>query len=173
MNSSGTRPEPRPPAPAKHPLTAPIQTDDLALHPNALNLPRMIALLLRALLVGILIAAIETVHGILRVRWLNRHIGDKRARRVTVVSGSLLVLFTAWVAVPWLGIRSQTEAWITGLIWVILLLAYDLGLGRWYFGFSWQRLLMDFDPRKGGMLGLGMLVLLAAPWLACIGRGLL
>lgn len=155
------------------PSATAIQTDHLALRPNAPNLPYMIALLLRALLVGILIAAIETVHGILRVRWLNRHFGDKRARRVTVVSGSLLVLFTAWVTVPWLGIRTQAEAWITGAVWVVLLLVYDLGLGRWYFGFSWQRLLADFDPRRGGMLGVGMLVLLAAPWLACVARGLL
>lgn len=125
----------------------------------------MAALLLRALLIGLVIAVIETVHGILRVRWLNRRLGDKRARKVTVASGSLLVLFTAWLTVPWIGINSTSDAWITGAIWVTELLTYDLWLGRWYFGFSWRRLLSDFDPRQGGMLGLGMLVLLAAPWL--------
>ncbi len=126
----------------------------------------MIPLLLRALLVGILIAAIETVHGIARVRWLNRRFGDKRARRLTVVSGSALVLLTAWLTLPWIGITTPPEAWITGALWLGVLLAYDLGLGRWYFGFSWHRLLVDFNPWQGGMLGIGMLILLAAPWLA-------
>lgn len=133
----------------------------------------METLWVKAVLVWLVIAAAETGHGILRVRLLNRHLGDRRARQWTVVSGSLLILFIAWCFSTWLNVQSAREAFLVGGIWVLLMLAYDLGLGRWVFHMSWTRLLADLDPRKGGMLGLGMLVLLFAPWLTAHLRDLL
>jgi hypothetical protein len=44
-------------------------------------------------------------------------------------------------------------------------------IGRWLFGYPWSRIVEDFDPSRGGLLGLGMLALLAAPALAHRWRG--
>lgn len=123
-------------------------------------------LLAKALLIGLLIAAAETIQGILRLKFLNRRLGDKRARRVAVIPGSLIILLIAWGFAPWIGIRTPLDALAIGLLWVGLMLTYDLALGRWFFHFSWARLRADFDPRTGGMLGFGMVVLALAPWLA-------
>lgn len=131
----------------------------------------MAVLLFKALLIGLLIAAAETIQGILRVRWLNRRLGDKRARRLAVIPGSLIILIIAWGFTPWIGISTPLEAFSTGLLWVALLLTYDLALGRYVFHFPWARLRADFDPRTGGMLGLGMIVLGLAPWLMGSLRG--
>jgi len=43
------------------------------------------------------------------------------------------------------------------------MLAFEFGLGRWYFHFTWQRLFAEFDVRKGGFLAFGMAVLFFAP----------
>jgi hypothetical protein len=49
-----------------------------------------------------------------------------------------------------------------GLLWVTLTLAFEIGLGL-AAGLSWDRIASDFDPRRGGFLGLGMLVILVTP----------
>ena len=127
----------------------------------------------RALLVFALIAVVETVHGILRVRLLNRRLGDRRARQVGVLTGSGLILLVAVATAPWLAVRSAAEAMAVGAAWMGLMLGFEIGLGRLAFGVPWSRIAADFDPRRGGWLGLGFLVLGAAPWLAAVWRGVL
>ncbi len=119
--------------------------------------------LLRALLVWLVIAAAEVLQGALRVRFLNRRVGDRRARQIGVGTGSALILAITWVAVPWLGSRPPA-AWLgIGGLWLVLMLTLDLVFGRVVFRATWSRIAADFDVRRGGLLGLGMLVLLFAP----------
>ncbi len=65
--------------------------------------PQMIAVAFRALVIWLLIAAAEVLHGILRVRLLNRRVGDHRARQIGVFSGSAIILLIAWFTVPGAG----------------------------------------------------------------------
>lgn len=125
----------------------------------------------RGLVVWLVIAAVETLHGILRVRLLNRRLGDRRARQVGVVSGSLLVLAVAALAAPWLALPDAAAALAVGAVWVVLMLAYEVGLGRLVFRLPWARIGADFDPRRGGFLVLGFVVLGLAPWLTGRIRG--
>jgi hypothetical protein len=120
----------------------------------------------RVLAVWLVIAAVETLHGILRVRLLNRRLGDRRARQVGVVTGSLLILAVAVLSAPWLALPDASSALAVGAVWAALMLAYEVGLGRFVFRMPWARIGADFDPRRGGFLALGFVVLVAAPWLA-------
>jgi hypothetical protein len=52
-----------------------------------------------------------------------------------------------------------------------LTLAFEIGLGR-ATGMSWDRILSDFDPRRGGLLALGMPVILVGPRLLAQRRAL-
>lgn len=122
-------------------------------------------MILRAFIVWLLIAAVEVAQGILRVRLLNRHLGDHRARQVGVVTGSALILLIAWLTRDWIGARSPSEQWLVGGVWLALMLSFDLTFGRLVFHFPWSRIVADFDVRKGNFLALGMLVVLLAPWL--------
>lgn len=127
---------------------------------------------LRALLVFVLIAGVETLHGILRVRLLNRPLGDRRARQVGVATGSALILALAWLTVPWIGPPDASDAWVIGATWTALMLVFEISVGRWVFRAPWSRIAADFDVRRGGLLGFGMLVLAAAPWLVGIAHGM-
>jgi hypothetical protein len=127
----------------------------------------------RAFVVGVVIAAAEVVHGFLRVRYLNRHVGDRRARRVGVFTGSILFLSIAWLTVPWIGVTSRGQCLGIGAVWVAQMLALDLGFGRYVFRASWKRIAAEFDLRRGGLLGLGMLLLLCAPLLVAKLRGMI
>jgi len=122
-------------------------------------------MIVRALLVWLVIAAAEVAQGILRVRFLNRQLGDHRARQLGVVTGSALILLIAWLSRDWIGARTRPEQWLVGGIWLTLMLAFDLTFGRLVFRFPWARIAADFDVRKGNFLALGMLVVLLAPLL--------
>lgn len=126
----------------------------------------------KALAIFALIALAETVHGSLRVRYLNRPLGDHRARQVGVFTGSALILLIAWATAPWLAAPSAAAAWAVGGLWLGLMFAFEVWVGRGLFHASWPRVFAEFDLRRGGLLGFGMLVLAAAPWLAGLARGL-
>lgn len=117
----------------------------------------------KATLVWIVIAAAETLHGIARVRFLNRRLGDRRARQVGVFTGSLIILCIGWFAVPWIAPASRGDCIAIGALWLGLMLAFDVAIGRLAFRVPWSRIAADFNPVKGGLLGFGMLVLFATP----------
>lgn len=122
-------------------------------------------MILRAVAVWLVIALAEAVQGYLRIRFLNRRLGDKRARRIGVGTGSVIILTLTWVAFPWIGIKDEPDAWGVGTLWLGLMLAFDAGFGRWVFHASWTRIFEEFDLRRGRLLALGMAVLLLAPWI--------
>jgi hypothetical protein len=130
-------------------------------------------MLFRALLIWLLIAVAEVLHGILRVRFLNPRVGDRRARQMAVFTGSGIILVIAWFSVPWIGPATSGHCIAVGLLWLVLMLAFEIAFGRLVFRASWERIASDFDFRKGGLLSLGMLALLAAPLLVVKLRGLI
>ena len=50
-------------------------------------------------------------------------------------------------------------------------LLFELSLGRFVLGYSWERILSDYNLPKGGLMGFGLLFLLFAPRLAARLRG--
>ena len=58
-------------------------------------------------------------------------------------------------------------------LWLVMMLALEVGFGRLVFRASWQRILADFDPRQGGLLAIGMCILFDAPILVAKLRGLI
>ncbi len=128
----------------------------------------MTSIQLKAFIIWLFIAAAEVLHGILRVRCLNRRVGDHRARQIGVFTGSGIILIIAWFSVPWLGASTAGQLVGVGFLWLVLMLAFEVAFGRLVLRTSWQRLAADFDFRKGGLLSIGMLVLLIAPVL--VGR---
>jgi len=122
-------------------------------------------MLFRALFVWMVIAMAETIHGILRVRLLNRRVGDHRARQIGVGTASVIILLIAWLTVPWIAPASRGDALAVGSFWLAAMLVFEVTLGRLVFHAPWNRIAADFDLRRGGLLGVGMLVLLFAPLL--------
>lgn len=128
-------------------------------------------LILRASLVWLVIAVAEVLQGILRVRLLNRHVGDHRARQIGVFTGCCLVFGIGWLTLPWIAAVTWPEFVVVGILWFALMLTFDLVFGRLVFHAPWSRIAADFDPRKGNLLGFGMLFVFAAPLLVAELRG--
>jgi hypothetical protein len=112
-----------------------------------------------------LVALVETLHGTARTLWLAPQVGDLASRQLGVATGSGLILGVAWLTIRWIGAPDRRALWVVGVLWVLLMLGFELGLGR-ALGMSWSRLAADYDPRQGGLMAFGLLVLLVAPRLA-------
>jgi hypothetical protein len=125
---------------------------------------------LRAVLAWVLIAMLETMQGIARTLWLAPAVGDLRARQLAIVVALAIIFGVAWLTARWLHAPGARRKLAVGAIWTVLMASFDVALGR-FFGFGWERILADFDPRQGGFLGLAMLPVVIAPWLAARWRG--
>ena len=128
-------------------------------------------MLLRAFLCWIVLAFLETGHGILRGKFLAPRVGDHKSRQIGVASGSILILAFSWIVFPWLGLKTPVEAFQVGAVWLVCMLAFELTVGHFVFRLPCRLLGKDFNPFQGGFLALGMLILAAAPWFAGQLRG--
>ena len=128
--------------------------------------------LTRAVRIWLTMIAVESIHGVMRRLILEPQLGDLRARQIGVFTGAVLITWVLWFTLTWLGPQPVRRWWTYGLLWLALTLAFEIGLGR-ATGMSWERIASDFDPRRGGLLAFGMLVILVAPRFVAQRRGLI
>jgi hypothetical protein len=119
----------------------------------------------RALVVWLLMMVIETIHGVLRNRFLVPVIGDVGSRQIGVLIGSALILGVAIMTIGWIRPPSERALLGIGALWLTLTLAFEFGLGR-ALGRPWAAMLSDYDLSRGGLLSIGMVVLALSPWIA-------
>lgn len=129
-------------------------------------------MLVRAIGIWLTLIAVESIHGVMRRLLLEPQLGDLRARQISVLTGAVLITLVFWFTLKWLGPQPVRRWWTFGLLWLALTLAFEIGLGR-AMGMSWDRVASDFDPRRGGLLAFGMLVILVTPRLLAQHLGLI
>jgi hypothetical protein len=119
----------------------------------------------RALVVWLLMMAIETIHGVLRNRFLVPVIGDVGSRQIGVLIGSALILGIAILTIDWIRPNSERSLLAIGALWLSLTLAFEFGLGL-ALRRPWEAMLSDYDLSRGGLLSIGMVVLALSPWIS-------
>ena len=110
---------------------------------------------IKALFVWLALMAAEVVHGAVRTLWLAPAIGEFRARQVGVFTGSAIILAIVLLCVRWIGCAKSKFLIAVGIAWLALTLVFEIGLGHFAFGYSWQRIGEDYDILKGGLLPVG------------------
>lgn len=126
----------------------------------------------RSFAVWLVIIAVETIHGVVRALFLAPYLGDFRARQITVFTGSLLILMISCLFIRWLHATTRKSLLEVGLVWLALTLLFEVSLGRFALGLSWENLASDYDIFRGGLLPVGLVVLTLAPLIAASLRGL-
>jgi hypothetical protein len=125
----------------------------------------------RALLVWLILIAVEFIHGTLRTIFLVPVVGDFRSRQIGVFTGSILILAVSYVLVPWLHTADRSLLILVGVLWLVLTVAFELSFGYFVFGRSWEGLASDYNLLRGGLLPIGLAALLFAPVIATRMRG--
>jgi hypothetical protein len=126
---------------------------------------------LRALAVWLLIMVAESIHGTLRVLFIEPVLGSLPARQIAFPIGFALIFAISFLMIGWIGETQARRLFAIGLVWAVLTLAFEIGLGLLQ-GFGWDRITQDYDPRRGGFMAFGLALMAATPYLAARWRGL-
>jgi hypothetical protein len=98
-------------------------------------------------------------------------LGDLRAHQISFVIGSLLILTIATIFVRWLKISNLSQSIGVGVLWMVLTVVFEVGLGRLAFGYSWAQTAADYNLFQGRLMSLGLVLLVLAPLIATKIRG--
>ena len=125
----------------------------------------MAELLLRVFCLCLLLAGAETLHGILRMRFIVPRTGKLKAQRISIVTGSLLAFGLCWLVVPSLGLHSRGALLSLGMCLSGFMAGFDLAIGRVVARLPWKVVLSDFNPAKGNLILIGLVLLFLFPLL--------
>ena len=126
----------------------------------------------RVVAVWLIVMGVETIHGVLREVCVAPYLGDFRARQITVLTGTLLIVAVVTLFIRWLHLPTIRSMLAVGMVWVLLTVTFELVLGRVVLGYSWDRVLSDYDLSHGGLLSLGLVIFALSPLIAAKLRGI-
>lgn len=126
---------------------------------------RFLRLLLELIVLGFTLAGAETLHGIFRNAVIAPRLGTKKAKQLSLISGTLILFVICYFWIPNLGINSAVSLWAVGLFLAGFMGLFDVVLGRYVMKLRWKMVLRDFDLRQGNYLLVGLLVLSGMPLL--------
>jgi len=121
--------------------------------------------LIRALLAWLVLLALAVVNGAAREAWLIPRIGGLAGHAVSSLSLSALIFLLSWLTIGWINPATARDAFLIGLVWLTLTLAFEFLAGHYVFRKSWNELLADYDVLSGRMWVLVLVTTTLAPLL--------
>jgi hypothetical protein len=121
----------------------------------------------RSVVVWFLFILAESLNGTVRNLWLIPAVGDERlAHVISFITGSILIVAIATIFIQWLKAQRFSQLLGVGVLWVLLTLGFELCLGRLVLGYSWERIAADYNLIEGGLMPIGLILVMLAPWIA-------
>ncbi|MBI5015340.1 MAG: hypothetical protein HZB55_07590 [Deltaproteobacteria bacterium] len=124
------------------------------------------SLIVRVACLFVLVAAAETLNGIARTMVLNRRLGVRKAKRVSLASALLLCLAICYGVVPGLGLTTDAGLLALGVSLSAFMLLFDVLLTRYVARASLSAVLDDLNLMKGNLLALGLVAMAFCPLIA-------
>jgi hypothetical protein len=125
----------------------------------------------RAIAIWCVLLVIASINGVLREAVLIPRTGELLGRIVSTLLLSIFILVLAWLTVAWIGPRTSQSAWLVGVVWLLLTLAFEFLAGHYLFHNSWSTLLADYNVLRGRIWVLVLITTLVAPRLCAGVRG--
>src|SRR4051812_4505562 len=99
----------------------------------------------RATAVWCALLVIASINGALREAVLIPRAGDVVGRIISTLLLSAFIVISTWLTIGWIGPRTTDQAWLVGVSWLLLTLAFELLAGHYLFHNSWPSLLADYN----------------------------
>jgi hypothetical protein len=119
----------------------------------------------RSLVVWLMFIVAESLNGSVRNLWLVPALGDRLAHTFSFIAGSILIVAIATLLIRWINAR-QSQLLGIGVLWLLLTLGFEMGLGRFVLGYSWERITADYNLAQGGLMSIGLILVMLAPLIA-------
>jgi Na+/melibiose symporter-like transporter len=121
---------------------------------------------LKAIVVWLVFIVAESINGTVRMFWLVPLLGDVRAHQISFMMGALLILAIATISIKWIHASRTSQLIKVGLLWLLLTVVFEIVLGRFILGYSWQRIAADYNLLQGGLMPIGLVFLVLSPIIA-------
>lgn len=116
------------------------------------------------ILLGVLILfVLETLNGMFRIKVLPKYISKKRIKIVSFLIGLLIIILFTYLYLPLINPNSYKETFIIGAYWSLLMILFDIFVGKVLFKLHWSKILDDFNIKKGNLLSIGILFIFIIP----------
>jgi hypothetical protein len=106
------------------------------------------------------------VNGAAREAWLIPRIGASAGHAVSSLSLSALIFLLSWLTIGWINPATARDAFLIGLVWLALTLAFEFLAGHYVFKTPWNELLADYDVLSGRIWVLVLVTTTLAPLLS-------
>lgn len=113
------------------------------------------------------------LNGMVRENLLNYHLSENAALPISGLLLSSIIFGISYIAVRYIPKSSVTTYLGIGLVWVLLTLSFEYGLGYYVLGKSWSEINEIFDVASGNLFTLVLLVTLLSAWFSAAIRGYL
>ena len=117
----------------------------------------------RACAIWLILLVAAVMNGAMRQGVLVPFWGEGAAHYVSTVLLALIIFFVALLLSPWLNLDSRRQAWVVGLLWMMLTVAFEFGAGHFVFGTPWSKLLADYHLTEGRIWIIIPLAMLLTP----------
>ena len=115
-------------------------------------------------LAWLVLPIIAILNGALRDLVYGQYLGDFLARQVSTLTLIILIgLYTWLLGLRW-KIQTPSQAWVIGIIWMVLTLAFEFLFGHYVVGSPWGTLLLDYDIFSGQLWVLIPIWVAVAPY---------
>jgi hypothetical protein len=118
----------------------------------------------RAILAWVLFIPVAFLNGFIREVFTKRAAGDLTAHQISCMTASI-----AFVALSYLMLHKRIAELnnkilrITGMMWVLMTMVFEFGLGRYINNVSWDLLFQDYNIFEGRLWILVLLTILFTP----------
>ncbi len=101
------------------------------------------------LLVWLLLAVVAIANGVLRQSTYGKFVPELAAHQISTVTAIVFFGVVVWIVQRIWPIESQSQAWVIGVCWLLMTIAFEFGFGHYVAGHSWGRLLADYNLLAG------------------------
>jgi hypothetical protein len=117
----------------------------------------------RSLLVWCGLLTLAVANGTLRETVLTPRFGSGTAHVISSALLSTLIVVVGWFAMPWIGPATLQDAWVIGVTWVTLTVAFEFLGGHFLFGKPWKLLAADYNVLAGRIWIMVLIATFIAP----------
>jgi len=96
---------------------------------------------------GMMLLAI--LNGVLRDLLYKPQLGELAAHQISTLLLLLLLAAYFWLLTSRWRLKTSRQAWLIGLVWLVMTLAFEVGLGRLSAESSWAAILADYNILAG------------------------
>lgn len=120
-------------------------------------------LVLKAVLAWLGLMALAMLNGIFRQFVLLPNMGELPAHQVTTVILCVVIFIYTWLVLGWWPLPARSSAWMVGITWAILTVAFKFVLGAMILKKPMPTLIADYNLLAGRIWPLALLSTLIAP----------